>query len=94
MRLDKFLKTTCLIKRRTVAKEAADETAVKVNGRVAKPSTRLKPGDIVEINMWNYNKKVKVTALPVSNSIPKGKVGEYIEIMDSYHPSDQSLHKL
>ena len=47
MRLDKFLKTAQLIKRRTVANEAADEGFIKVNGRDAKPSYQLKNGDIM-----------------------------------------------
>ena len=49
MRLDKFLKVSRIIKRRTVAKEVADQGRVKVNGQVAKSSTKLKPGDELEI---------------------------------------------
>ncbi len=82
MRLDRFLKVNQLIKRRTVAKEAADEDVVKVNGRAAKPSAQLKAGDIIEIDMWNYYKKVRIIQLPTANFIPKDRVGEYIETLE------------
>lgn len=49
MRIDKFLKTSRVIKRRTVAAEACAAGRVSINGRVAKPSAEVKPGDIVEI---------------------------------------------
>ena len=50
MRLDKWLKVSRLIKRRTVAQEACDGGRVSVNGRTAKPSAEVKAGDIVEIS--------------------------------------------
>ena len=49
MRLDKFLKVSRLIKRRTVANEACDAGRVSVNGKTAKASVNVKPGDIIEI---------------------------------------------
>lgn len=49
MRIDKFLKVSRILKRRTLAQEAANGGRVKVNGRVVKPSQQLKVGDIVEI---------------------------------------------
>ena len=49
MRLDKFLKVSQLIKRRTVAKEAALGDRIKLNGKDVKPSTAVKEGDIIEI---------------------------------------------
>ncbi|MFZ5752816.1 MAG: RNA-binding S4 domain-containing protein [Bacillota bacterium] len=49
MRLDKFLKVSRLIKRRTLAKEVSDAGRVTINGRVAKPSSEVKVGDILEI---------------------------------------------
>ena len=49
MRLDKFLKVSRLIKRRTVANEACDAGRVLVNGNVAKASVKVKPGDVIEI---------------------------------------------
>lgn len=49
MRLDKFLKVSRIIKRRTVANEAADAGRVSINGKVAKPSAEVKEGDVIEI---------------------------------------------
>ena len=49
MRLDKFLKVSRLIKRRTVANEACDAGRVLVNGKTAKASVKVKPGDVIEI---------------------------------------------
>ena len=63
MRLDKFLKVSRLIKRRTVAKEASNDSKVLVNGKIAKPSTVLKIGDIVEIIYFRNILKVKVLDL-------------------------------
>lgn len=63
MRLDKYLKVSRLIKRRTVAKEASNDSKVLVNGKVAKPSTTLKIGDIIEIVYFKSTLKVKVLGL-------------------------------
>ena len=60
MRLDKFLKVSRLIKRRTVANEACDAGRVTVNGAVAKASVKVKPGDIIEIQFGTSNVKVEV----------------------------------
>ena len=64
MRLDKFLKVSRLIKRRTVANEACDAGRVLVNGTVAKASVKVKPGDVIEIHFGT--KTVKVGIVPVS----------------------------
>lgn len=53
MRIDKFLKVSRLIKRRSVAKEVADQGRIKVNGQVAKSSTNVKVGDELEIKFGN-----------------------------------------
>lgn len=63
MRLDKFLKVSRLIKRRTVAKEASNDSKVLVNGKIAKPSYTLKIGDIIEIIYFKTTLKVKVLDL-------------------------------
>ncbi|MBR3283388.1 MAG: RNA-binding S4 domain-containing protein, partial [Ruminococcus sp.] len=60
MRLDKYLKVTRLIKRRTVANEACDAEKISVNGKVARASYDVKVGDIIEINMGTRPLKVKV----------------------------------
>lgn len=60
MRLDKFLKVSRLIKRRTVANEACDAGRVLVNGNVAKASVKVKTGDIIEIQFGVKTVKVEV----------------------------------
>ena len=60
MRLDKYLKVTRLIKRRTVANEACDAEKIVVNGKVARASYDVKVGDIIEINLGAKPLKVKV----------------------------------
>ena len=60
MRLDKYLKVTRLIKRRTVANEACDAGRIVVNGKVARASYDVKEGDVIEINLGQKPLKVKV----------------------------------
>lgn len=60
MRLDKFLKVSRIIKRRTLAKEISESGRVKVNDKVAKPSTQLKVGDMIEIEFGRSILTVKV----------------------------------
>lgn len=67
MRLDKFLKVSRLIKRRTVANEVSDKGRVLVNGNIAKPSKQLKEGDIIKIESKNNPIEVKVLTIPQGN---------------------------
>lgn len=69
MRLDKYLKTSRIIKRRTVAKEACDTGRVSINGKSAKPGTEIKVGDIIEIRFGN--KLLKAEILDVSENVRK-----------------------
>ena len=61
MRLDKYLKVSRLIKRRSVANDACDNDRVMVNGRPARASLAIKPGDIIEIAFGNRTLRVEVT---------------------------------
>lgn len=63
MRLDKYLKVSRLIKRRTVANEAADGGRVLVNGAPAKPSRDIKPGDVIEIRFGARTTRVEVLSV-------------------------------
>ncbi len=63
MRLDKFLKVSRIIKRRTVAKDASDSGVVLINGKEAKASSKVKVGDILEITFGNRIVKVRVEQL-------------------------------
>ena len=72
MRLDKFLKVSRLIKRRTVANEACDEGRVLVNDEPAKASVQVKTGDTIEIQFGSRN--VKVEVLDVKETVKKEEV--------------------
>jgi len=63
MRIDKYLKVSRLIKRRTVANEACDSQRVSVNGRIVKASYEVKLGDIIEIHFGQRTLKVEVMVL-------------------------------
>lgn len=69
MRLDKFLKVSRLIKRRTIANEACDAGRVMVNGAVAKASVKVKIGDVIEIQFGT--KAVKVEVLDIQDTTKK-----------------------
>ena len=69
MRLDKWLKVSRLIKRRTVAQEACDGGRVSVNGRVAKPSADVKEGDVIEIAFGSRTLRAEV--LSVAEAVRK-----------------------
>ena len=74
MRLDKYLKISRLIKRRTVANEACDAGRVLVNDKVAKASVNVKTGDVIEIQFGS--KSVKVGVLDVQETVRKDDAKE------------------
>ena len=78
MRLDKFLKVSRVIKRRTVANEAADGGRVIVNGKTVKPSYDVKIGDIVEIKFGDKISKFEIIKIP---DVAGKDVGELIKIL-------------
>ena len=79
MRLDKFLKVSRLIKRRTVANEACDAGRVMVNGKPAKASTNVKVGDEIEILFGQKSVKVRVTDIQKKKKKEQAKdLFEYI----------------
>ena len=67
MRLDKFLKVSRLIKRRTVANSVSEMGKVYVNGNIAKPAKQLKVGDVIKIEYTNKTISVKVVTVPTGN---------------------------
>ena len=80
MRLDKFLKVSRLIKRRTVANTVSDMGRVLVNGNSAKPAKQLKVGDIIEIEFSNRVEKVEVLVIPTGNVSVQDASSLYREI--------------
>lgn len=77
MRLDKFLKVTRVIKRRTVANEAASGGRVTVNGKVVKPSYEVKVGDLVRIQFGDKEVKFEIIKIPNQAKEP----GECINVI-------------
>ena len=79
MRLDKFLKVSRIIKRRTVANEACDSGRVMVNDKVAKAGTTVKVGDIIEIAFGN--KTVRVEVLDIRDTTKKEEAKDMFRYM-------------
>lgn len=79
MRLDKFLKVSRIIKRRTVANEACDQGRVSINGKVAKASVDVKAGDIIEIR---FGEKIfKAEILNVVEHVLKNEASELYKVI-------------
>ncbi|HPQ47108.1 MAG TPA: RNA-binding S4 domain-containing protein [Clostridia bacterium] len=79
MRLDKFLKVSRLIKRRTVAAEACDNKRVSINGKVAKASSKVSEGDVIEISFGSGITKIRVTK--VTEHATREGAGDMYEII-------------
>ncbi len=80
MRLDKFLKVSRLIKRRTLAKDVSDQGRIEVNGRVAKPAAELKVGDTIKLNFGSRILVVRVAHL--TTTARKDVAGEMYEVIE------------
>ncbi|MGL4762771.1 MAG: RNA-binding S4 domain-containing protein [Sarcina sp.] len=80
MRLDKYLKVSRIIKRRTVAKEACEGDRVKINDKVAKPSTKIKDGDIIEILFGNRTLKARI--INIAEHVRKEDAKNMYEILE------------
>jgi len=79
MRLDKYLKVSRIIKRRTVAKEACASGRVSINGKAAKPGTDVKEGDVIEIRF--ASKKLAAKILNISEHVRKENAQAMYEIL-------------
>lgn len=79
MRLDKYLKVSRLIKRRTVANEACDAGRVSVNDKVAKAGTDVKLGDVIEVRFGSNTMRVRVTSL--SEHVRKEEAGDMYTLL-------------
>jgi len=80
MRLDKFLKISRLIKRRSVAADACSASRVLLNGKEAKPAKEVKVGDVIEIVYGNTTLKVRVTA--IAETTKKQDAADLYEVID------------
>ncbi len=80
MRLDKYLKTARILKRRTVSKELADNQRVFVNGKIAKPSTEVKIGDIIKV-AFGY-RELTVRVLMLQKQVNKNDAALMFEVIE------------
>lgn len=80
MRLDKFLKVSRIIKRRTVANDACDASHVSVNGKVAKASYDVKIGDVIEIGFGQRTLRVRVT--DIRDTVKKDSAADMYEVLN------------
>ncbi|WP_456323126.1 RNA-binding S4 domain-containing protein [Hydrogenimonas sp.] len=79
MRIDKYLSSVNLVKRRTIAQDMVKSGVVYINAVAAKPSKEVKVGDIIEIRYLKGVKKYKVLKIPTTKTIPKSAKDEYVE---------------
>jgi ribosomal 50S subunit-recycling heat shock protein len=80
LRLDKFLKVSRVIKRRTLAKEVCDRGQVTVNGRTAKAGTEIKPEDILTISFGNRTLKIKI--ILVQENVPARTASDLYQVLE------------
>lgn len=80
MRIDKFLKVSRILKRRTLAAEAADGGRIKINGKTVKPSHEVKADDVVEIGFNSGTVKIKVLA--IKETVKKEEAEKLYEVIE------------
>ena len=81
MRVDKLLNKLCLIKTRSIVKNACDKKLVKINGKIAKASAMIIENDIIEYELYGYYNKIKILEVPKGN-VSKVKAPEFYEILE------------
>lgn len=81
MRLDKFLKVSRLVKRRTVAAELCDGGHVKLDGKTAKPASEVKPGQTLHIRFGNRLVTARIVQVP-EKAVPAQQAGELYDILN------------
>lgn len=87
MRLDKYLKVSRIIKRRTVAKEACDGGRVKINDKTAKAGTEVKEGDVIEISF--AQRKILARILHIAEHVRKENAEAMYEILEGEEDTDE-----
>ena len=80
MRVDKFLNSVNITKRRAVSEDMCKSGVVSINGKVAKPAKDVKVGDIIKIKYLDKTFTYEVLQIPVTKSIPKSKKDEYVRL--------------
>ena len=87
MRLDLFLKKTCVVRQRSVAKEICDAGAVRINGQPAKASQNVRSGDTVRLQLAHRDLELRVLDVPHGN-VAKRDAARYVEILRDDHRDD------
>ena len=82
MRIDKFLNTVNITKRRAVAEDMLAHNVVFLNNQSVKKAKEVKVGDIIEIRYLEKSEKFKVLQIPATKSTPKSKIDEYVQRID------------
>ena len=81
MRIDKLMNKLCLVKTRTIAKKACDKNLVKINDKVAKSSTKVSDGDVIDYELYGYKNSLKIDKVPKGN-VSKSQASEYYEVLE------------
>lgn len=79
MRIDKFINSVNITKRRAIAQDMLSSDVVFLNGNVAKASKQVSVGDIIEIRYLEHTSKFEVLQIPATKTIPKSKRDEYVK---------------
>ena len=81
MRIDLLLNKLCFVKTRSVAKKACDKNLVKINNKIAKASTNVNDGDIIEYKLYGYFNKLRIITVPQGN-VSKNNAPQFYEIIE------------
>lgn len=81
MRIDKLMNKLCLVKTRSIAKKACDKNLVKINGKIAKASSKIVDEDVIEYELYGYYNKIQLSKIPKGN-VSKAKAPEFYEILE------------
>ncbi len=82
MRIDKFLNSVNITKRRAISEDMCKSGVVSINGKVAKPAKDVKVGDTIEIKYLERVERYEVLQIPITKSIPKSKKDEFVRRLD------------
>ncbi|HHE38385.1 MAG TPA: RNA-binding protein [Candidatus Cloacimonetes bacterium] len=77
MRIDQLLNKLCLVKSRSIAKKACDKNLVKINDKIAKSSSNVNAGDVIEYQLYGFQNKFRLLEIPQGNVSKNNAVGFY-----------------
>jgi len=83
MRIDQLLNKLCLVKTRSIAKKACDSNLVKINGKLAKSSSKVMENDLIEFTIYGNYFELKITQIPTGN-VAKARAAEYYSLLEKH----------